>query len=76
MTRVQGDYQPSHRKPLYQDLIAQLTLLQHNERCDTCAWPSVCETDETCWHQETAQASEWQRTRLDLTQLKAGGHTK
>lgn len=62
---------------VYRDLIARLTLLEHDELCDTCTWPTTCAHDRTCWHQETAAASSWHRTQLDLPLSdKAGRNTR
>lgn len=55
------------------DHLATLTLHHHPERCDTCAWPSTCERDETCWHEETDDARWWHRTRLHLPRSVGAG---
>lgn len=58
---------------VYNDQPAKLTLLETEERCHDCPWPTTCEQDRTCWQQETAQASQWQRSHVDLPRTDRTG---
>lgn len=62
-----------HDQPTYNDHIATLTLHHTDQRCHGCPWPDTCAQDRTCWQQETARASDWQRTRLDLPRSPNAG---
>lgn len=57
-------------RTVYQDVLASLTTLVREQRCDGCPWPRVCEQDRTCWREERHQP--WQRSRVELRQ----GHHK
>lgn len=60
-------------QPTYRDHIATLTLHHTDQRCHGCPWPDTCAQDRTCWQQETAHHSQWQRTRLDLPRSPNAG---
>lgn len=58
-------------RPAYQDRPSSLTTLERDERCHGCPWPTTCETDRTCWLDETG--ADWQRSHVDLPSHDGGG---